>query len=345
MHIRSHVVHPAATLFVADILVNHPFPMTAAVHSRRERVLLFLAFASIYLIWGSTYLAIRFAVESIPPLVVAGLRHLTAGIVMAVWAWMRGYRPTAREVKSCVVLAVFFFLMGHGSLHWAETRVPSGLSALLVATEPILLALMGLFISHDNKFTFLNVSGLAIGLMGVALLSTDKAALGGSYVGAVVILLGTVAWCFGMLYSRKAEMPRDPIARSAMPMLFGSVMLLAAAAVSGEISSLTRAAFTLKATGGLLYLIVFGSIVAFTAYTWLLERTSPVFLATHTYVNPIVAVLLGWLLAGESVNGRVALAGAMVVLSVVLVSLPSREVPSSPFSVLGEDEERGAAAD
>src|SRR5512140_1458161 len=154
--------------------------MTPTVTSRRERLLLFLSFAAIYIIWGSTYLAIRFAVESIPPLVVAGLRHLSAGIVMTIWAWARGYRPTARELKSCAVLAVFFFLMGHGSLHWAETRVPSALSALLVATKPILLAMMGLFISHDNKFTVVTVSGLVIGLLGVELISTDQAALGGS---------------------------------------------------------------------------------------------------------------------------------------------------------------------
>jgi drug/metabolite transporter (DMT)-like permease len=212
------------------------------------------------------------------------------------------------------------------------------LSALLVATEPILLAVMGMFIAHDTKFTPINISGLVIGLVGVALLSTDKAALGGSYVGAIVILLGTVAWSYGMLYSRKAAMPKDPIARSALPMLFGSFMLLATAGISGEFVGLTAAAFTWKATLGLLYLIVFGSIVAFTAYTWLLERTSPVFLATHTYVNPIVAVLLGWMLAGETVNGRVALAGAMVVLSVVLVG-----VPSSQSSVLSEDGQSEAA--
>jgi drug/metabolite transporter (DMT)-like permease len=312
--------------------------MTPAVTSRRERWLLLLSFAAIYIIWGSTYLAIRFAVESIPPLVVAGVRHLTAGSVLFAWAWMRGYRPTRGELKACAVLGVFFFLMGHGSLHWAETRVPSGLSALLVATEPILLALMGLFIAHDTKFTPINISGLVIGLVGVALLSTDKAALGGSYVGAVVILLGTVAWSYGMLYSRKAAMPKDPIARSALPMLFGSVMLLAAAGISGEFAAVTAAAFTWKATLGLLYLIVFGSIVAFTAYTWLLERTSPVFLATHTYVNPIVAVLLGWMLAGETVNGRVALAGAMVVLSVVLVG-----VPSSQSDVAGGESQSEAA--
>lgn len=299
--------------------------MTPAVTSRRERWLLLLSFAAIYIIWGSTYLAIKFAVESIPPLVVAGVRHLTAGSVLFAWAWIRGYRPTRAEMKACAVLGAFFFLMGHGSLHWAETRVPSGLSALLVATEPILLAVMGMFVAHDTKFTPINISGLVIGLVGVALLSTDKAALGGSYVGAIVILLGTVAWSYGMLYSRNAQMPKDPIARSALPMLFGSFMLLAAAGISGEFAAVTAAAFTWKATLGLLYLIVFGSIVAFTAYTWLLERTSPVFLATHTYVNPIVAVLLGWMLAGETVNGRVALAGAMVVLSVVLVGVPSSQ--------------------
>jgi len=320
--------------------------MTPTVTSRRERWLLVLSFAAIYIIWGSTYLAIRFAVESIPPLVVAGVRHLTAGSILMVWAWMRGYRPTRAEVKACAVLGFLFFLIGHGSLHWAETRVSSGLSALLVAAEPILLALMGLFIAHDTKFTVVNVSGLVLGLAGVALLTTDKASLGGSYVGAVVILLGTVAWSFGMLYSRRAAMPRDPIARSALPMLLGSFMLLIAAGISGEFAGVTSSAFTWKATLGLLYLIVFGSIVAFTAYTWLLERTSPVFLATHTYVNPIVAVLLGWMLADETVNGRVALAGAMVVLSVVLVSLPAgKKVSGSQFSVRSEEREAEPAAD
>jgi drug/metabolite transporter (DMT)-like permease len=317
--------------------------MTPAVTSRRERVLLLISFAAIYIIWGSTYLAIRFAVESIPPLVVAGVRHLTAGSVLLVWALARGYRPTWREVRSCLVLGALFFLIGHGTLHWAETRVASGLSALLVASEPMWVAVLGLFISHETKFTPMNVTGLIVGFIGVALLSTDKAALGGSFVGAIVILMGTLAWSLGMLYSGNATMPRDSIARAALPVFFGGIMLLIAAGVSGEFRGLTSAAFTLKATAGLLYLIVFGSIVAFTAYTWLLERTSPVFLATHTYVNPIVAVLLGWMLAGETVNGRVALAGALVVGSVVLVSL--KTVPSSRSSVPREDQNRGAAAD
>jgi drug/metabolite transporter (DMT)-like permease len=317
--------------------------MTPAVTSRRERVLLLISFAAIYIIWGSTYLAIRFAVESIPPLVVAGVRHLTAGSVLLVWALARGYRPTWREVRSCLVLGALFFLIGHGTLHWAETRVASGLSALLVASEPMWVAVLGLFISHETKFTPMNVTGLIVGFIGVALLSTDKAALGGSFVGAIVILMGTLAWSLGMLYSGNATMPRDSIARAALPVFFGGIMLLIAAGVSGEFRGLTSSAFTFKATAGLLYLIVFGSIVAFTAYTWLLERTSPVFLATHTYVNPIVAVLLGWMLAGETVNGRVALAGALVVGSVVLVSL--KTVPSSRSSVPREDQNRGAAAD
>lgn len=315
--------------------------MTPAVTSRRERWLLLISFAAIYIIWGSTYLAIRFAVESIPPLVVAGVRHLTAGSVLLVWALARGYRPAVRELRSCLVLGALFFLIGHGTLHWAETRVASGLSALLVASEPMWVAVLGLFISHETKFTPMNVTGLIVGFVGVALLSTDKAALGGSFVGAIVILAGTLAWSMGMLYSGKAAMPRDPIARAALPVFFGGLMLLAAAAIGGEFRGLTMAAFTFKATAGLLYLIVFGSIVAFTAYTWLLERTSPVLLATHTYVNPIVAVLLGWMLAGETVNGRVALAGTLVVASVVLVSI----VPSSQLSVPSETRSQSEAAD
>lgn len=295
--------------------------MTPTAKNPRERLLLVLSFAAIYVIWGSTYLAIRFAVETIPPLMVAGMRHLVAGSVMVAWAWKRGYRVTREELKASAVLAFLFFFISHGSLHWAEQTVPSGLSALLVAGEPLIVALMGLFIGHKTRFTWMSGAGLAIGFLGVALLSTDKTLMGGSITGALMIIVGTISWSIGMFYAPKARLPKDAIARSAWPMFLGSLMLLTGAAATGEMSRLTLAAFTWKATGGLLYLIVFGSIVAFTAYTWLLERTSPVFLATHTYVNPIVAVLLGWLLAGEAVDGRLLVAGAMVVASVVMVSV------------------------
>ncbi len=298
---------------------------------------MWISFAAIYIIWGSTYLAIRFAVETIPPLVVAGLRHLTAGSVLMAWALARGYRPTRREWWSCAVLGFFFFFLGHGSLHWAEQTVPSGLSALLVAGEPLMVAVLGMFVTHNTKFTVTNVAGLIVGFLGVALLSTDKTLMGSSVVGAIVILAGTVAWSWGMLYAGRPTLPRDPIAKAAMPVLLGGMMLLTAAGVSGEFRGLTSAAFTSKATGGLLYLIVFGSIVAFTAYTWLLERTSPVFLATHTYVNPIVAVVLGWLVAGEAVDGRLLVAGGMVVISVVLVSLKPKAKRVGSESV-GEEE-------
>jgi drug/metabolite transporter (DMT)-like permease len=234
---------------------------------------------------------------------------------------------------SSTVLGALFFLIGHGTLHWAEKIVPSGMGALLVASEPLLVAVLGIFIAHETRFTWLNLSGLIIGFAGVALLATDKDSMGGSMIGALVILAGTAAWSLGMLYSGNAKLPRDPIARAGLPVFIGSLMLLAAAAVAGEFRGLTSAAFTFKATAGLLYLIVFGSIVAFTAYTWLLGRTSPVFLATHTYVNPIVAVFLGWLLADEVINGRVLAAGAMVVVSVVCVSIPLKSSESDKDAV------------
>jgi len=291
------------------------------------RLLVLLAFGAIYIIWGSTYLAIRYAVETIPPLITAGVRHLIAGSVLFAWAWMRGYRPTRRELISSTVLGALFFLIGHGSLHWAETTVASGLAALLVATEPMWIAMLSLVWSDGRRTTVTTVFGLLLGFVGVALLTTDQGISGtsSSMLGAFAIILGTLSWSLGMIYSKRAALPSDAIARTAMPLLTGSAMLLISALATGEFASLNVAAVTAKSLLGLGYLIVFGSIVAFTAYTWLLERCSATLIATHTYVNPIVAVLLGWMLAGEPVSSRIVVAGAFVVVSVFCVSLSGEE--------------------
>jgi drug/metabolite transporter (DMT)-like permease len=291
------------------------------------RLLVLLSFAAIYIIWGSTYLAIRYAVETIPPLITAGVRHLIAGSVLFAWAWMRGYRPTRRGLISSTVLGALFFLIGHGSLHWAETTVASGLAALLVATEPMWIAMLSLVWSDGRRTTVTTVFGLLLGFVGVALLTTDQGISGtsSSMLGAFAIILGTLSWSLGMIYSKRAALPSDAIARTAMPLLTGSAMLLISALATGEFASLNVAAVTAKSLLGLGYLIVFGSIVAFTAYTWLLERCSATLIATHTYVNPIVAVLLGWMLAGEPVSSRIVVAGAFVVVSVFCVSLSGEE--------------------
>jgi drug/metabolite transporter (DMT)-like permease len=303
------------------------------------RLLVLFSFAAIYIIWGSTYLAIRYAVETIPPLVTAGVRHLTAGSVLFAWAWMRGYRPTRRELISSTVLGALFFLIGHGSLHWAETTVASGLAALLVATEPMWIAVLSLVWSDGRRTTLTTVFGLLLGFAGVALLTTDQGISGtsSSMIGAFAIIGGTLSWSLGMIYSKRAALPSDAIARTAMPLLTGAVMLLIAALVTGEFSSVNVAAVTTKTLLGLGYMIVFGSIVAFTAYTWLLERCSATLIATHTYVNPIVAVLLGWVMAGEAVSSRIVMAGAFVVISVFCVSLSGEEKPEQIPSGAAED--------
>jgi drug/metabolite transporter (DMT)-like permease len=293
-----------------------------------SRFLVLLAFAIIYVVWGSTYLAIRYAVETIPPLITAGLRHLSAGSVLFAWAWFRGYRPTRREWFASAVLGFLFFFVGHGSLHWAEQVVPSGLAALLVATEPLWITLLALVLSAKQNLNVANLAGLAIGFVGVILLTTDSATLSqhGSVIGIIVLIVGTIGWSLGMLYSKQSKsLPADSLARAAMSLLMGSWMLLATAGVSGEFRGFHWAAVTGKSIFGLLYLIVFGSIIAFTAYMWLLERCSPTLIATHTYVNPVVAVLLGWALANETLTGRMLFAAVLVVASVIFVSLGHSE--------------------
>lgn len=295
-----------------------------SLRRRGSLFMLLLAFTSIYIIWGSTYLAIRYAVESIPPLLTAGVRHLTAGGVLLLWAIIRGYRPTPREWYSSAILGTLFFLIGHGSLHWAEQTVPSGLAALLVATEPMWVALLALFIGSERQsINLTSIAGLVLGFIGVVLLTTDGAvaAHSASLWGVAAILAGTLSWSFGMFYSKQAVLPRDPLARSAMPMFCGAILLLVSAGITGEFRDFSVQQVTLKSYLGLLYLIVFGSIVAFTAYTWLLSHCTASLIATHTYVNPVVAVLLGWLYAGEALTPRTGVAAVLVVIAVAFVTI------------------------
>ena len=289
---------------------------------RPRRLALLLAFFAIYVVWGSTYLAIRYAVETIPPLVVAGVRHSVAGMALLAWTYARGYRPTLREWRASLVLGILYFAIGHGSLHWAETVVPSGLASLLVASEPIWIALMAAVVSHGERLTGRTMLGLLLGIAGVALLMRDESASGNRavLVGSIAILIGTLSWSVGVFYSRSASLPRDASARAGMPEIAGAVALLLAAAFSGEFSRLHVATVTPRSAWALLYLITFGSIVTFTAYTWLLDHCSPTLVSTHTYANPIIAVLLGWMWAGEVINIRVLEAGLLTLFAVFLIS-------------------------
>src|SRR6266478_8027175 len=293
----------------------------ASGRPRLNRFTVIFSFLSIYLIWGSTYLAIRYAVETIPPLYTAGLRHLVAGTILLVWCLAKRLRPTWAQVRASIIIGVFFFLIGHGTLHWAEQKVPSGLASLIIASEPLWVFLLTAIAAKRLRLNATLLAGILLGFGGVGLLMGRSALNSGPgvFVGSLAVILGALSWSVGIVYSRRSHLSGHPLLLSALSLLAGSVQLLLAGTVVGEYRGFSFASVSLRSWLALGYLILFGSVVAFTAYNWLLEHYSPTLVATHTYVNPIVAVLLGWLLANEAVTLNVAMAGAMVIAAVVLV--------------------------
>src|SRR5947199_1533628 len=304
----------------AAIVASLPAPVAAA-RPRLNRATVILAFLSIYLIWGSTYLAIRYAVETIPPLYTAGLRHLLAGSILLVWCLAKRLRPTWGQVRASIVIGTLFFLVGHGTLHWAEQRVPSGLASLLIASEPIWVFLLTAIAARQWRWNASLLAGIFLGFGGVGLLMGRSALNSGPgvFVGSLAVLLGALSWSVGIVYSRRSRLSGHPLLLSALSLLAGSVQLLLAGTVVGEYRGFSFASISSRSWLALGYLILFGSVVAFTAYNWLLEHYSPTLVATHTYVNPIVAVLLGRFFAGETVTLNVLLSSAMVIGAVMLV--------------------------
>jgi drug/metabolite transporter (DMT)-like permease len=292
-----------------------------AVKAPENRLLIVLSFLSIYIIWGSTYLAIRYAVETIPPLFTAGIRHLCAGSILLAWALAKGLRPTLAQIRASVVIGFFFFLVGHGSLHWAERIVPSGLASLLIAVEPIFVFLLSSAAARTWKLNGMLVAGILMGLVGVGMLvrGTNGASEHSLTLGSIAILVGAFSWSVGIIYSRRSHLSGSPLLLSALSLLAGAVMLLTAAFVAGENKDFSFTQVSQKSWLALAYLILFGSVITFTAYNWLLEHYSPTLVATHTYVNPVVAVLLGWAYGGEALTIRVGVAAALVIFAVVLV--------------------------
>jgi drug/metabolite transporter (DMT)-like permease len=283
-----------------------------------------LAFFAVFVVWGTTYLAIRYAVETIPPLVAAAIRHLTAGTILLGIAWSRGFRPRRAHWIAGSVVGALFFLIGHGSLHWAEQYVPSGLAALLIASEPLWILVMG-FALGQQRVNGLNGAGLLLGLAGVATLTAPTLSswtVGTWAMGAVIA--GAASWALGVCLTPRLSLPDDVMGRAAVPMLCGGAMLLLSAGFSGEIGAVRWSAISLKSLLGLGYLITFGSILAFTAYTWLLQQVSPTLVATHTFVNPVVAVLAGWLWASEPLSARLLLSTILILLAVLLVQRGER---------------------
>ena len=296
----------------------------ATARTAPSRLWMALAFFSIYVIWGTTYLAIRYAVETIPPLVTAGIRHTTAGLILLGICWSRGFRPRREHWIAGMALGALFFLVGHGTLHWAEQYVASGLAALLVATEPLWILLLGAAMKQQ-KINWKNGLGLLLGLAGVAILTAREFATRSSLTwGVIAVLVGAASWSVGVCVSPRLRLPQDAMGRAAVPLVCGAGMLLVAAGISGEFSGLHWSAISQRSLLGLAYLIVFGSVVAFTAYTWLLQHCSPTLVATHTFVNPLVAVLAGWLWASEPMSVRIMVATAVILGAIVLIQRGDR---------------------
>jgi len=294
---------------------------------------LVIAFGLIYLIWGSTYLAIRFAVETLPPFLMAGVRFLVSGALLYVWMRARGAeRPTLRHWRSTAIVGGLLLLGGNGGVVWAEQVVPSGITALMIATVPLWMVLIHWMSPGGERPSTRVWIGVVIGFFGIVLL-VNPFASSNSFrvdpVGAAILCFATISWSFGSIYSRNAPMPPESLLATAMEMLTGGAMLALMGTVIGEWSRLNLADASFKSLVSVLYLIVFGSLVAFSAYTWLLKNASPARVSTYAYVNPVIAVFLGWALADEVLNSRIFVAAAVIILAVILITTYRDKLPSS----------------
>jgi drug/metabolite transporter (DMT)-like permease len=289
------------------------------------------ALGSVYLIWGSTYLAIRFAIESLPGFLMAATRFLAAGVPLYLWARWRGApRPTLGQWGWAAAVGGLLLLAGNGGVVWAEQRVPSGLTALLVATVPLWVVVLESLTSGGRRPTAQVWFGVGLGLAGLGLLVGPGALAGRGAVdplGALVLLGASLAWSWGSLLSRRGGLPGSALLATAMQMLAGGVLLALTGTLAGEWSALEPAAVTARSWAALAYLSLAGSIVAFTAYVWLLQVASPTVVSTYAFVNPVVAVLLGWALAGEPLTARIALAAAVIVAGVVVITTARAGAP------------------
>ncbi len=284
---------------------------------RRLDVRVLLAFTAIYVLWGATFLAIRIAVLEIPPFFSSGVRFLTAGALLYVFMRLRGQpSPSAKEWRSIATIALCMFVATYGALFWAEQYVPSGITAVIEATLPITTVALEVFVFRQQPFRWRTLAAVALGFSGVAwlLIRNDQPFPG---LPCVVILAGGTAWSLGAVLTRSLPRPKSlPLAAGAQMMLGGAV-LLALSQATGELHSFPH--ISLRAGLALSYLIVAGSLLGFTAYVWLLARMPATQVASHAYVNPLVAVALGYFVAGEELTTRMVLASALVLASVLLI--------------------------
>jgi drug/metabolite transporter (DMT)-like permease len=283
-----------------------------------------LAFGIIYFVWGSTFLAIRVGVREVPPLILAAMRFFVAGIVLYGWMIARGERsPSGREWRSATLLGLVIFVLDYGLLFWAEQRVPSGIAAVMLAMIPAFMALSEIIFLRTQTLTVRLVVALLIGIGGVAVLMSRSLNLGGAPIdkrGAAALIFASMSWSVASALTRKLTLPKSKVMSSGAQMLAGGVLLAVTAAALGEFHNFHPWSVSREVWLALLYLIVAGSIVGFTAYVWLIHHESPTKVGTYAYVNPIVAVLVGYFFGGEALSMRTILGSMFVLISVVVIT-------------------------
>jgi drug/metabolite transporter (DMT)-like permease len=288
-----------------------------------ERLRLGLAFFLIYFIWGSTYLAIRYAIETIPPFLMAGTRFFCAGLLLFLIMRLRGAAfPDARQWGQLWITGTFLFLGGNGLVVWAEQYIDSGLAALLVSTLPLWLILLDWLWAGGTKPGRVALIGVGLGMLGTAVLM-DPVRIGEDsvdFTAAMMVILASLFWAFGSIHSKRFRQPPSIFISAACQMLGGGLSLLVLGFLLGEHQGFTLSQVSMVSAAGFFYLMIFGSMIAISAYVWLLQNASATSISSYAFVNPVVAILLGWLVADEMLNGRILL-GAIVILSGVLLVL------------------------
>ena len=296
-----------------------------------------LAFAIIYFVWGSTFLAIRIGVHDLPPFLFAAIRFLIAGFILYAWMAARGERsPTGRQWMSVFFIALLIFVFDYGLLFWAEQRVPSGIAAVVMATIPAFMALSEIIFLRTQKLTVRLAVALLIGIGGVGVLMSRSLNLGGAPVdrtGAVALIIASMSWAIASVLTRKLPLPTSKVMSSGAQMLAGGVMLTLVAAALGEFRAFHPSAVSRGAWVAMLYLIVAGSLIGFTAYVWLIHHESPTKVGTYAYVNPVVAVLIGYFLGGEALGLRTILGTMFVLISVVVITTTRAEKPAATLAM------------
>ena len=291
-------------------------PDKAAAESTKIRMI--LAFFAIYVLWGTTFLAIRIAVEELPPLFAAGARFFTAGVVLYAFMRIKGEaKPTLPQWRSLTIMALLMFVAEYGPLFWAEKYVPSGVVSVLAATLPILTLILEMLILRQQRMRPMLAMATILGFVGVAVLLIPGGNQHLALVPCLAILAGATTWALGSVLSRSMNLPKSRPVTAGAAMMLGGAMLLALSAGFGEMHPFPH--ISLRAVGALLYLIVFGSLLAFTAFVWLLGHMPATRVSSHAYVNPIVAVALGYFMAGEVITGRILAGTGLVLFSVFLI--------------------------